>query len=176
MECLILNETVNNKEALEQLSLFLYTMQNYERITTCLPISEELRSFDGISSTVPAALNNFEQDSVAIDVRLMLQRKYFSYKDAVQIGKLTHYLKRTNLVDKEAMNQFDEKLNELRNSEVELSLQDGTIVSGQVSNIEDATHGTLLHADRDRAERLINTPGDMRLLALSPFVSSVRCV
>lgn len=54
MECLILNETVNNKEALEQLSLFLYTMQNYERITTCLPISEELRSFDGISSTVPA--------------------------------------------------------------------------------------------------------------------------
>ena len=170
MECFILNEMVNSKEALEQLSLFLYTMQNYERITTFLPISEGLRSFDGISSTVPAALNNFEQDSVAIDVRLMLQRKYFSYKDAVQIRKLAQYLKRTNLVDKGAMNQFDMKLDELKNSEVELSLQDGTIVSGQVSNIEDATYGTLLHADRNRAERLVNTPGDIRLLALSPFV------
>lgn len=119
---------------------------------------------------MPAALNNFEQDSVAIDVHLMLQRKYFSYNDAVQIRKLAQYLKRTNLVDKEATHQFDKKLDELKNSEVELSLQDGTIVSGQVSNIEDATYSTLLHADRDRAERLVNTPGNMRLLALSPFV------
>lgn len=63
----------------------------------------------------------------------MLQRKYFSYKDAVQIRKLTHYLKRTNLVDKEAMNQFDEKLNELKNSEVELSLQNGAIVQGRLA-------------------------------------------
>ena len=61
------------------------------------------------------------------------------------------------------------KLTVLKKLTAALSFGNGAMVQGQVKNIKDATYGNLLHADFNRTERLVNTPGTMRLLTLSPF-------
>ena len=61
----------------ETTSALLSTIDAYKKIADSLPISEELRAFRGDIREATAALDSIEEDSTAIDVRLMLQRKYF---------------------------------------------------------------------------------------------------
>lgn len=164
------NKQNNDDNAHELLSLFLYTMQSYERITSYLPISEGLRSFNGTNATLESALAHFESDCAAIDVRLMLQRKYFSDAEPIQLRKLRQALESIGILETHEPDHFDNQLDELRESTVELGLSNGITISGQFKNLLDATYGTLLHADIDRAMRLVSTPENMRLIAISPFV------
>lgn len=152
------------------LSLFLYSMQYYDRTTKQLPVSEGLREFDGSSSTASSALASFESDCAAIDVRLMLQRKYYSNSDSVQLKKLLDAVRNTDLVDELRIDDLRNRLISLNSKPVELSLSDGTIASGQYANAEDATYGSLLHADLSRSLRLIQFPQEMRLLSLAPYI------
>lgn len=158
------------EEAQQLLALFLYSMQYYNRAVKQLVISEGLRRFDGSSSTAKFALTSFDSDCVAIDVRLMLQRKYFSNSDKVQFKKLLKAAQAAGIVDETDANVFRTRLIALNSKSVELSLSDGTTISGQYTNAEDATYGSLLHADLVRSLRLIRFPQEMRLLSLAPYI------
>lgn len=158
------------EEANQLLSLFLYSMQYYDRTIKQLPVSEGLQAFDGSSSTAESVLASFESDCVAIDVRLMLQRKYFTYSDSVHLKKLFHAAQSTGLFDQARIDDFANRAILLNSKPVELSLSDGNITSGQYANAEDATYGSLLHADLNRSLRLIRFPQEMRLLSLAPYI------
>lgn len=159
-------------ETLQRLSLFLYSMQTYEHISNQLPVSEGLRQFDGRSSTSNTALASIESDCVAIDVRLMLQRKYFSNKEKVQLKKLIRVARNVKSVGGEQIEVIVDRLKAVNSKPIELALADGTIISEQYANAEDATYGVLLHADMERSLRLQSYPEEMRLLSLSPYVLS----
>ena len=81
-----------NKGIDQLLPLFLYTMRDYERITAYVAVSEGLRLFDFTSATTAGALASYESDSVAIDARLMLQRKYFQHDEGLHWKKLLSYI------------------------------------------------------------------------------------
>lgn len=72
----------------ESASALLSTIDAYKKIADSLPISEELRAFRGDIREATAALDSIEEDSTAIDVRLMLQRKYFSKGDSANIKRI----------------------------------------------------------------------------------------
>lgn len=158
------------KKAGRLLSLFLYSMQYYDRTIKQLVVSEGLRRFDSSSSTVESALASFDSDCVAIDVRLMLQRKYFANSDKVQLKKLLEVARSIGVVNEADINAFRDRLISLNSRPIELSLSDGTTISEQYANAEDATYGALLHADLDRSLRLIRFPQEMRLLSLAPYI------
>lgn len=165
---LLLDEAI--EEARQILSLFLYSINHYDRTINQLSVSEGLRRFDGSSSTVEFALASFDSDCVAIDVRLMLQRKYFSRSDKVRLKKLIEAAQIASIVDEADANKLCSQLISLNSRPIEISLSGGTTISGQYANVEDATYGSLLHADLDRSLRLVRFPQEMRLLSLAPYI------
>ena len=152
------------------LPLFLYTMRDYERITAYVAVSEGLRLFDFTSATTAGALASYESDSVAIDVRLMLQRKYFQHDEGLHWKKLLKSANDTGTFDKHALYDMSRQMENAHSQPIELVLSDGSTISEQYRNAEDVIYGSLLHGDVDRVMRSINFPVDMRLLSLAPYV------
>lgn len=157
-------------ETAQLLSLFLYSMQSYDFMAKQLAVSEGLRQFDGTSSTAASALAAFESDCAAINVRLMLQRKYFATRDAIQLKKLLQAARDAGFFEESDASDFFNRLVSTHSEPIELSLSDGTTISDQYENAADATYGSLLHADLKHTLRLIRFPQEMRLLSLAPYV------
>ena len=164
-------ESSNNNGA-GLLSLFLYTMQEYDGIVSSVP----LRTRDDLCSDVVHCTSRdygFEYEEVswaAVSIRMMLQRKYYSNGESVQLKRLLAIAERDQRFDGAKVAEIRRRLKSLKHREVELSLPNGEVVSGHFKNIEDVVYGGLLHADYDKALRLRSFPKDVRFYALAPFV------
>ena len=158
------------ENASQLLPLFLYTMQDYERITKHVVASEGLKRFDFTSATTADALAAFELDSVAIDVRLMLQRKYFQRKEHLHWEKLLKAARDSNAFRDDALDDISNRMSNTHSQPIELVLSDGTKISEQFKNAEDVIYGSLLHGETERVIRSLQYPPDMRLLSLAPYV------
>ena len=150
--------------------LFLYTMQDYERITTHISVSEGLRRFNFTSAATADALVSHESDSVAIDVRLMLQRKYFQRDEGLHWRKLLKAARSNKFISECALDDISQRMQGVHEQPIELALSDGSTISEQYKNAEDVTYGSLLHGQVDRVMRSLKYPTDMRLLSLAPYV------
>ena len=159
-----------NEDSSQLISLFLYTMQDYERITTRIPVSEGLRRFDFTSATTVDALISQESDSVAIDVRLMLQRKYFQRKESLHWSRLLEAARINESIDKCSLDDISKRMKGVHLRPIELAYSDGSTISEQYKNAEDVVYGSLLHGDAVRVMRSLKYPADMRLLSLAPYV------
>lgn len=117
-------------------------------------------------------IEDIEKAWTAICVRMMLQRKYFSNGERVQLKKLFDIAETDSRFNTKAIGDLRKGLKQPLGRDIELTLQDGNDVQGHFSNIEDVVYGALLHADYDRAMRLQSIPNHVRLHALAPFVIS----
>ena len=156
------------------LSLFMFTVQEYDAITACvpLPIKIECSSFSDPLGLRGSKIEDIEMVWTAICVRMMLQRKYFSNSERVQLKKLFDIAETDPRFSAKAIGDLRKRLKQPLGRDIELLLQDGNDVQGHFSNIEDIVYGSLLHADYDRAMRLQAIPNNVRMHALAPFVFS----
>ena len=74
------------------LELFLFSMESYHRAMKALPLSNGFLAFDGTSSTINRALGQIGTDEVALEVRTMLQRKYFQRGETLHVGRVIEAL------------------------------------------------------------------------------------
>lgn len=142
----------------ELLSLFLKTVDDYTRIAAQLPVSDGLKAFDFDSSHVMSALANFDRDRVAIEVRIMLQRKYFQNGEQLQLKKLVRVAEEENVLTADEAESFLDEVRSIHEVPIELVLSDGRTISTQFLNIEDIAYGTLLHGDIERVRRSLAYP------------------
>ena len=154
----------------ELLSLFLSTVDDYTRIAAQLPVSDGLKAFDFDSSHVTSALANLDEDRVAIEVRIMLQRKYFQNGERLQLKELVKAAKEENVFTEDEAESFLDDVKSIHEVPIELALSDGRTISTQFLNIEDIAYGTLLHGDIERVRRSLAYPTDMRLLSMAGCV------
>lgn len=156
------------------LSLFMFTVQEYDAITACIPLPTKIEC-SSISDPLGlrgSKIEDVEMVWTAISVRMMLQRKYFSNGERVQLKKLFDIAETDLRFNTKAIGDLRERLKQPLGRDIELLLQDGNDVQGHFSNIEDIVYGSLLHADYDRAMRLQAIPNNVRMHALAPFVFS----
>lgn len=156
------------------LSLFMFTVQEYDAITACVPLPTKIE-YSSISDPLGlrgSKIDDIEMVWTAICVRMMLQRKYFSNSERVQLKKLFDIAETDPRFSAKAIGDLRKRLKQPLGRDIELLLQDGNDVQGHFSNIEDIVYGSLLHADYDRAMRLQAIPNHARLHALAPFVIS----
>ncbi|MDO4210737.1 MAG: hypothetical protein Q4D23_03335 [Bacteroidales bacterium] len=160
----------SNEETTGRLSLFLFSMQDYERITRIVHVSEELQRFDYANGYSRDVLACYESDSAAIDVRVMLQRKYFRNGERLQLKRLIEIAVRTGVIDGLVAERLLSRMCDIHGKPIEVLLSNGELVSDQFTNAEDEAYGTLLHGDLDKARRLLERPEEMRLLSLAPYI------
>lgn len=156
------------------LSLFMFTVQEYDAITACVPLPTKIE-YSSISDPLGlrgSKIEDIEMVWTAICVRMMLQRKYFSNSERVQLKKLFDIAETDPRFSAKAIGDLRKRLKQPLGRDIELLLQDGNDVQGHFSNIEDIVYGSLLHADYDRAMRLQAIPNNVRMHALAPFVFS----
>ena len=156
------------------LSLFIFTVQEYDAITACVPLPTKIEC-SSISDPLGlrgSKIEDIEMVWTAICVRMMLQRKYFSNSERVQLKKLFDIAETDPRFSAKAIGDLSKRLKQPLGRDIELLLQDGNDVQGHFSNIEDIVYGSLLHADYDRAMRLQAIPNNVRMRALAPFVFS----
>lgn len=156
------------------LSLFMFTVQEYDAITACVPLPTKIEC-SSISDPLGlrgSKIEDIEMVWTAISVRMMLQRKYFSNSERVQLKKLFDIAETDPRFSAKAIGDLRKRLKQPLARDIELLLQDGNDVQGHFSNIEDIVYGSLLHADYDRAMRLQAIPNNVRMHALAPFVFS----
>lgn len=154
----------------ELLGLFIFSMEPYHRAADVLPFSEGLLAFDGTSRTLDDALVSVESDTVALESRLMLQRKYFQNRETVHFRNVMEVLEFSGKVDAADIAALKDAIAELREIELELGTGNGELRRGAHQNIEDATYGFLLHGDMSRARRVASTSNADWVLALSNIV------
>lgn len=152
------------------LPLFVYSMQPYLALAQRLPVSEGLRSFDRTSRTIPAAIARFEDDAAAIDVRLMLQRKYFQDGERLQLRKMLGDKSIAVRLGEHETRRLLDQLDELKQDEVELVLPTGERVNDLFKIAENVTYASLLHGDLARAKEAVGYPEKMLLLVLAYYV------
>ena len=147
----------------EYLSLFLRTVDEYNKIVDMFPSDLEKNVYLGIE----------DSDIVAVSIRAFLLRKFITRNDNVHIGKII----------KKAINVFPEieqNLQKLYSTFIEKYNENMIQIdaSGRESNLrevfDDVIYGIYLHADFERVERLNNSTDYSRYLLLRRLVSSME--
>ncbi len=163
-------EYKNISEIEQMISAFISSLDAYQVIANGLPISNGLKSFRGSGNEMKVAFASIENDLTAVDVRLMLQRKYFSYNEKVNVKKL---LKKVIETHHEKSNEIEvilHRLEEINASTMMLALPDGTFFSNKYEIAEKIIYGFYLHADADKIRPLMNLSPQMKLIAIAPYV------
>ena len=154
----------------ESASALLSTIDAYKKIADSLPISEELRAFRGDIREATAALDSIEEDSTAIDVRLMLQRKYFSKGDSANIKRILRSAAALHAEKQAELNDLIECIEAINSSPITLSLSDGSSIQSNYEIAEKIIYGFYLHADIRKIRSLLSLAPQMKLLATAPYV------
>lgn len=141
-------------------------MESYHCIACTLPFSEGFLAFDGTSKTIDRGLSSMESDEVALDTRLMLQRKYFQNSESIHFRKVVKALETFEETDTDDLAALRDYISEMRNTELEIGLGNGELRRETHQNIEDSTYGFLLHGDLDRARRVVSILKGSHILAL----------
>lgn len=153
------------------LELFLTTVKEYKRFMERLPINEN----DSLVETIYNASNedNFESDYIAIQVRLMLIRKYINKNENVYIEKMIDEAKElfpNNII---FLDEINREYLQLFKKSFELIYSNG-IKNGIFESIENVMYGLYLHADEERIIRLSHTKESFRIFYLKRFVLAVE--
>ena len=151
------------------LSVFLYTMNTYIRITKGLPVNGELGVFQ---KGLPNAVVNCgydERDYIGICVRIMLQRKYFVHTDSGFIRKLILLAKSLYPSLEHELVAIEQELNDA-NKPFQIVLANGEIIDGIFENLENIVYGMLLHEDADKIEYISRVEEPVWMMYASPYV------
>ena len=145
-------------------------MEPYHRAVDVLPFSEGLLAFDGTSPTVERALASLVTDDVALETRLMLQRKYFQNREMLHFRKVVSALKSSGKVNATNLAALNDGIAAMEEVELEIGAGNGELKRGAYQNTEDSMYGFLLHADMEKARRMALISDSGRILALRDYV------
>lgn len=112
------------------LSLFMFTVQEYDAITACVPLPTKIEC-SSISDPLGlrgSKIEDIEMVWTAICVRMMLQRKYFSNSERVQLKKLFDIAETDPRFSAKAIGDLRKRLKQPLGRDIELLLQDGNDV------------------------------------------------
>ena len=161
----------NNDRPLDRvdLSLFLFTTDTYFRLAKDLPVNSGLASIGDAFPDAVLACPYTEEDYVGIVTRLVLQRKYFAPDDRVHLRNLLAYARDELLQCADEIGRICSYLDEV-NQRFRLSFPDGSERNGLWRSVEPILYGDLLHADRDKADLLLQLTESEWMLFTCPFV------
>lgn len=147
------------------LELFLYTIREYKRFATQLPIN------------IGASLEKIydEREYVAIQIRLMLLRKYTSRgkKNNVYLENLIEEAEEKYPNANVELEQIRQKYLDIEKQKIVQILSDGTKLD-LYKTIEDTMYGVYLHADADKIIRLLKTSEALRFSCIRKYVIEVE--
>lgn len=163
-------KSVRPEEASIYIPVFLNAIQSYRTIAEGLPLSDALRRFRNNIKGASEALAQMQDDSIAVDVRLMLQRKFFAYGQNVNLKELLQAAIEAEIVNLNQASSLIERLVELNRMPIDLSLSDGTSLNSSYDIAEKIIYGSYLHADIDKMKQILSLSPQLKLLATAPFV------
>lgn len=163
-------KAVHPEEVSIYISVFLSAVQSYRTIAEGLPLSDALRRFHGDVKSTSEALAQMRDDSIAIDARLMLQRKFFAYGQNVNLKALLQAAIEAVVVNQNQASSLIERLTDLNEMPINLSLPDGTSLNSSYDIAEKIIYGLYLHADIDKMKQVLSLSPQLKLLATAPFV------
>lgn len=144
----------------KDLQLFLYTLEEYKRFSTHMPVN---------TSTTMVA-DCAESDYIGIQTRLMLLRKYYSNrKENVYFGHLIEECKHEFPNQVDLFEGLSLKFKNIFNQQLQHILPDGTKQS-LFAAVEDTVYGLYLHADENRIMRLVSADQGLRFSCVHKFV------
>jgi hypothetical protein len=144
------------------LDLFVTTIKEYKRFSKQLP----LKNYEE-NSTVDESLY------AAIQVRLMLLRKYISKNSNVYFENLVIYAKSIFQQEANHLQNMMQTFLQFNQQSFEHILSDGTKLN-LYESIEDVMYGLYLHADYDKVIRLSRTSETLRVYFTKIYVVEVE--
>lgn len=165
-----MNQKINAKTITECIFAFIRTIDAYDFIVQELPLSEELEEFsEGVTDTLDLSKLT-KTDSAYIDIRLMLQRKYFSRDGNVYLPDLLKEVRKERIFASEEVDSLLEKLDDLNNKPIELISSNGSVMESNYRIAETIIYGHYLHADTDKLDSLLHLPNQAITMLIAPFV------
>lgn len=149
------------------LEIFMTTMIEYKRFIKELPMKVGKSLLDSYD----------ESTYVAVQVRLMLLRKYTSKgkKNNVYIENLITEAKTRFPDGVERFNDIQTRFQQIYKQSIQQILSDGTKLN-LYESIEDIMYGLYLHADEEKIFRLSRTNEQMRFLCTKKYVEDVEAI
>ena len=161
---------IDKENIRECIFAFIQTMNAYKFIVQELPLSEELKLFaEGQFKTLDLS-RLAKSDPAFVDIRLMLQRKYFSRGGNVYLPNLLKEGTSVSDLNHEAIKSIDENLESLNNRPIELVSPNGSVIKSNYKIAEAIIYGHYLHADTEKLESLLHLPLRTVTLLIAPFV------
>ena len=129
------------------LELFLFSMESYRRAMKALPLSNGFLAFEGTSSTINRTLDQIGTDEVALEVKTMLQRKYFQRGETLHVARIIEALNSASQKVSDDITVIGKTIDKIKDYKLESCSTNGEIRSGGHQNVDDLIYGVLLHAD-----------------------------
>lgn len=114
--------------------------------------------------------NVTKTDSAYIDIRLMLQRKYFSHSGNVYLPDLLRVGRKIQEFDTKEIDALLDELDNLNNRPMELISPNGVVMESNYKIAETIIYGHYLHADTDKLNSLLHLPAATITILIAPFV------
>ena len=158
---------LDNITDVSNLELFMYTIEEYLRFTSQLPINTNNRLTDQYD----------ESEYIAIQTRLMLLRKYTSKgkKNNVYFENVISEAIKIFPHSNKQLEQLNEEFNKTMQQQIEHILSDGTKLN-IYETIETTMYGLYLHADADKIRQINKTHESIRFTCTRKYVTDVEKV
>lgn len=161
---------VNTENLSNCIFAFGRTMDAYDYIVQELPLCNELweLSKGNMNSIDPSEVT--KTDSAYIDIRLMLQRKYFSHGGNVYLPDLLRVSRKNQEFDAKEIDDLLEEIDALNNRPLELVSPNGYVIQSNYKIAETIIYGHYLHADTDKLNALLHLPARTTTMLIAPYV------
>lgn len=145
---------------LDNIELFIYTMDEYKRFYT-----------NPSNSTLTKEYN--EKEYTEIHIKLMLLRKFGNKHENVYVGTVIENAIKKFPTQKDMLEEILEDYNKIEKEQIEYVLSDGTKLN-LYETIEDVMYGIYLHADENRIIRLKNSDENLRFACVRKYVEELE--
>ncbi len=156
----------------QTLEYYRLSVAQYKRFVAAVEINPSLSSFSVEDIAKLGNIDISDKDVAAVYLRLMLQRKYFVRGKDLFVKSLIKWAKSNTNAPKEKLASILDTLESLNSGTPEASFGNRICISKTFENAEDVTYGVLLHADKDRLERISQIPEAINMLILAPYVAA----
>ncbi|WP_165062057.1 hypothetical protein [Adlercreutzia sp. ZJ154] len=161
---------VNTEDISDCIFAFVRTMDAYDYIVKELPLCEELWDYSKGNINSLNLSEVTKADSAYIDIRLMLQRKYFSHGGNVYLPDLLRVSRENQGFDTKEIDDLLDELDTLNNRPMELVSPNGCVIESNYKIAETMIYGHCLHADADKLNALLHLPAQTLTMLIAPFV------
>ncbi len=150
---------------IENLQLFMYTVDEYKSFSNC----------NSAEKTKDVIAGTNEKEYYYTFGKLMVLRKYTTKKknNNVYLGNILVNLEDYCIDNKEEVQAIKKKLNEIEESEMQTVLSDGTELNLR-ETIEAELYGIYLHADKGKIEKVLKTDKGLLFVAIYQYVDSIE--